>query len=195
MARGRRRNSAGGTTLSGTAKKIKEAVYQSYLYRLSLNGRTPSQLIMQPSDMLPGDIQRGTMLLHNTYVISGQVISDLETYLTMSNKISSPWRHNSIHQIFYEEVQSFEWLRDLRVLSTDIARSHAQKLIVSWLLYHKSINPISWSPKVAGRRVAAWLASTVARCCSLLRRSRSWRADRSVPRGVEPAARSGSSTP
>ena len=135
MARGRRRNSAGGTTLSNTVKKVKEVVYRSHLYRLSLNGRTPAQLIMQPSDMLPGDIQRGNMLLHNKCIISGQVISDLETYVTMSNKISSPWRHNSIHQIFYEEVQSFEWLRDLRVLSTDIARSHAQKLIVSWLLY------------------------------------------------------------
>ena len=75
MARGRRKNSAGGTALGGVVGKIKGFSYASTAYRLTLSGRTPDKLLLQPADMLPGDAGRGSALLENRYAFAGREVT------------------------------------------------------------------------------------------------------------------------
>ena len=70
MARGRRKNSTGGTAFGGVVGKIKGLGYGSSAYRLTLSGRMPDKLLLQPADMLPGDAGKGSALLENLYAFA-----------------------------------------------------------------------------------------------------------------------------
>jgi uncharacterized heparinase superfamily protein len=158
MARGRRKNSAGGTTLSGVVGKIKGLGYASSAYRLTLSGRTPDKLLLQPADMLPGDAGRGSALLENRYAFAGQEVTAPNGPRPGGGQDGPPWRHTGASEYWFRELQSFDWLRDLQALATQVSRARARKLVLHWLDVHTAIDPRPWSPDLLGRRVAAWLS-------------------------------------
>ncbi len=156
MARGRRKNSAGGTALGGVVGRLKGLGYASSAYRLTLAGRTPDRLLLQPADMLPGDASRGSALLENRYAFAGQ-----EVTAPAGPGVSQdgpPWHHTGAGEFWFRELHSFDWLRDLQVLATQASRARARKLVLHWLDLHTAIDPRPWSPDLLGRRVTAWLA-------------------------------------
>ncbi|MBO1361859.1 heparinase II/III family protein [Acetobacter sacchari] len=58
---------------------------------------------------------------------------------------------------FRDWLQSFTWLRDLRELGTDSARSKARAMVATWLGQPIGETPLQ-NPAVTGARVAAWLS-------------------------------------
>jgi uncharacterized heparinase superfamily protein len=132
--------------------------YASPAYRLSLGGRAPDRLLLQPNDMLPGDAGRGAALLDNRYVFAGQEVTAATGPRPAGNQDGPPWRHDGAGEIWFRELQSFEWLRDLRAVASQASRARARKLVVHWLDQHTSIDPKPWSADLVGRRIAAWLS-------------------------------------
>ena len=158
MARGRRKNSAGGSALGGAVNKIKGLGYASPIYRILIGGRTPDQTLHQPLDMLPGDAGRGNALLDNKYIFAGQEAIVPSGPRPAGNLDGPPWRHDSAGEFWYRELQSFDWLRDLQAVASQPARARARKLVVHWLDQHTAIDPKPWSSGLVGQRVAAWLS-------------------------------------
>ena len=158
MARGRRKNPAGGSLIGGVVGKVKGLGYASTAYRMTLTGKTPDRLLLQPSDILPGDAGRGGALLENRYSFAGQEITAPDGPRPGINQNGLPWRYMDAGDVWFRELQSFEWLRDLRTLATQASRARARKLLLHWLDLHTSIDPLPWRPDLVGRRVSAWLA-------------------------------------
>ncbi|MFP6778338.1 MAG: heparinase II/III family protein, partial [Alphaproteobacteria bacterium] len=158
MARGRRKNSTGGTALGSVVGKIKGFSYASPAYRLTLSGRTPDKLLLQPADMLPGDASRGSALLENRYTFAGREVKTSVGARTGGGQDGPPWQHTGAGEFWFSELQSFDWLRDLQALATQASRARARKLVLHWLDLHTAIDPRPWSPDLLGRRVTAWLS-------------------------------------
>ncbi|MDD2877361.1 MAG: heparinase II/III family protein [Acidiphilium sp.] len=53
-------------------------------------------------------------------------------------------------------IHGFSWLRDLRALGTDAARSRARALIADWI-ETETLPALATAPPVTGARLAAWL--------------------------------------
>jgi len=158
VARGRRKNPAGGSPLNSVVDKLKDLSYASPAYRLLLGGKTPDQLLMQPLDMLPGDAGRGSALLDNRYLFAGQEVTAPAGPRPGVSQDGPPWKHDGAGEVWYRELQSFDWLRDLQAVATQAARARARKLVLHWLDLHTAIDPRPWSSGLVGRRVAAWLS-------------------------------------
>jgi uncharacterized heparinase superfamily protein len=158
VARGRRKNPAGGTALGGVVDRLKGMGYASSAYRLTLGGRAPDRLLLQPADMLPGDASRGSALLENRYAFAGQEVTVAAGPRPGVSQDGPPWRHTEAGEFWFRELHSFDWLRDLQALATQASRARARKLVLHWLDLHTAIDPRPWSPDLLGRRVTAWLA-------------------------------------
>ena len=55
-------------------KRIRNAVYGSPVYQLSLMGRAPNELNFVPPDPWPSQSQRAEALFHGNYVFAGEEI-------------------------------------------------------------------------------------------------------------------------
>lgn len=160
MTRGRRNNSTGGSALSNVMETLRGFGYSTPAYRFSLNGRPPDRIIMQPTDMLPGDTARGDKLLENTYNFGGQEITIPAKTTSGNSPINAPWKHFDAGDFWYNELHSFEWLRDLKVIGNQTARVRARNLIIDWIEDHTNIDPKPWRADLIGRRIAAWLSNS-----------------------------------
>ena len=148
MARGRRAK-AGAPAFGGMLAALRGIGYASPAYRLSLAGRTPDRLLLQPADMIPGDAGRGNALLAGEYVFAGQRVSAEE---------APPWDRRATGEAWFGELQSFGWLRDLRAVATVATHDRAKSLVLDWIASHGAIEPGAWRPDLVARRVCAWLA-------------------------------------
>jgi uncharacterized heparinase superfamily protein len=97
-------------------------------------------------DPWPGDPSRGARL----------VKGELE-YLGPGGPLPSrPFSDLPGAAMLRAHTLGFSWLRDLRALGTDAARSRARHL-VSEFLDESHLDPLSSQPAVAGARITAWL--------------------------------------
>ncbi len=144
--------------MGGVVGKMRDLGYASAAYRMTLTGKAPDRLLLQPSDMLPGDAGRGSALLENRYAFAGKEVAMLAGPRPGVSQDGPPWHHMDAGEVWFRELQSFEWLRDLRALATQASRARARKMVLHWLELHTSIDPRPWSPDLVGRRVSAWLA-------------------------------------
>ena len=133
MARGRRKNSAGETAFGGVVGRLKDLGYASPAYRLTLAGRAPDRLLLQPADMVPGDASRGSAFLENRYAFAGQEATTPAGPRPGVSQDGPPWRHMDAGEFWFRELQSFDWLRDLQALATQASRERARKLVLHWL--------------------------------------------------------------
>ena len=160
MTRGRRNNSTGGSALSNVVETLRGFSYSTPAYRLSLNGRTPDKILMQPADMLPGIKARGDALLDNKYNFGGQEINISAKTNSRSSPVNVPWKLFDAGDFWYNELQSFDWLRDLKVIANQTARVRARNLIMDWIEGHTNIDPKPWRADLIGRRISAWMANS-----------------------------------
>lgn len=109
----------------------------------SLRGRVPEGPALPVRDPWPGDPARGARLLRGELEAQGTVL-----VLALGN-----WR--AIHGPLAALAHGFAWLRDLRALGTDAARTRARALTAEWIALPS--NALSRRPDVTGSRIAAWL--------------------------------------
>lgn len=120
--------------------------YGSFLYNWTLSGETPRRLLVKPPDLWPGDAERGRWLCGVLFSV------DSEEKLAEGDQWSPETGGMSV-----EDLHAFEWLRDLRAMGRDAARSRARILVESWIDRYQNWDEKSWAPDLTGRRLAAWI--------------------------------------
>lgn len=110
--------------------------------------RVPDAPAHASLDPWPGDAARGMRLTKG----------ELELCGTGHPLHPGEWNGTQAkaHPLVRARVHGFTWLRDLRALGTDAARSRARTLIGDWIATQHG-DPIAHRPDVAGARIAAWL--------------------------------------
>ena len=108
-------------------------------------GRVPDAPALPVRDPWPGDPARGARILKGEMELGGSVRA----------LVPGGWRDTAGHEILRAAAHGFTWLRDLRALGTDGARSRARALVADWIATpHERL---AERPDVAGARITAWL--------------------------------------
>ena len=129
-------------------KGIRNAVYGSSVYRLSLMGRTANELNFVPNDPWPIDLKRAEALFHGNYAFAAQ---------ELRSPHGAPWLPDRISEDWLAALHGFEWLRDLKGHGGEAAQRLARTLVADWVDTCDQWRPVVWRPDVLGRRVAALL--------------------------------------
>jgi uncharacterized heparinase superfamily protein len=97
-------------------------------------------------DPWPGDPSRGARLVRAELEFAGSV-------LTLTQDIFAP---ANATRVMRAHLHGFSWLRDLRALGTDAARTRARTLVTDFMETEKP-DPVAMAPDVTGARLTAWL--------------------------------------
>ncbi|MGB1547312.1 MAG: heparinase II/III family protein [Alphaproteobacteria bacterium] len=116
------------------------------LYPLLLIGKAPRRLEVIPADPWPGNYERGRAILENGFTFQG----------TTLHSETAPWNAPGMSPHWLAELHGFTWLRDLRLIGSDMARRRGRELVLDWITTNRSWHPIGWRADVLGRRLAAW---------------------------------------
>lgn len=109
-------------------------------------GRIPDAPALSVRDPWPGDASRGARILKGELELAGAIRS-LD---------HSVWSDASTPEALRVLAHGFTWLRDLRALGTDGARSRARALVTEWI-GNTGRDRLADRPDVAGARITAWL--------------------------------------
>lgn len=134
--------------MTGVGGLLRRIRFGHPLYGLSLDDAPTGALSQTPSDIWPGDPDHGRAFMLDSYRFFGKTL----------HSPTPPWNADSVPPGWLAELQSFAWLRDLRAVGGDSARSRARRAIEDWLDNHPRWSEAAWEPSVLGRRVAHWLA-------------------------------------
>ncbi|TCZ63064.1 heparinase [Roseicella aquatilis] len=99
-------------------------------------------------DLWPGDPNRGARILRGEFEVLGST-RRLESG-------GEGWEEGAGPVTWRAAAHGFAWLRDLRALGTDTARTKARDLAEDWLL-RGAAGDLAQAPEVAAARVSAWL--------------------------------------
>lgn len=97
-------------------------------------------------DPWPGDPSRGARLVKAELEYAGAVLSMPHDIFATANATQKLRAH----------LHGFTWLRDLRALGTDAARSRARSLVLDFMETDRP-DQVALAPDVTGARLAAWL--------------------------------------
>ncbi len=113
-------------------------------------GRVPDAPALSVRDPWPGDPGRGARILKGELELAG-VVRTLEP---------GAWSDATGPEPMRVLAHGFTWLRDLRALGTDSARSRARALVADWISTpggRGGRDRIGDRPDVAAARITAWL--------------------------------------
>lgn len=125
-----------------------QMAYGNVLYDWSLGGNVPTGFVSVPTDAWPGDMQDGRALCEGTFMIAGEPMQ----------MHGENWEPAGANDIWIAHMHGFEWLRDLRAVGGDTGRQAARAYIDNWMAQYSAWHDKIWSPDIAGRRVANWIA-------------------------------------
>ena len=129
------------------ADRLRALFYATPFYSLTLVGRVPDRMAVQPPDPWPGSAARGDALFQGHYRFAGHEVSAPKRPVWLPVGANPAW---------LEELHAFEWLRDFKASGGNAARRHARALIGDWLGQFGHWRPLAWRADVQGRRIAAW---------------------------------------
>jgi len=122
--------------------------YASRLYRIRLR-RTPADPPATVTvDLWPGDAARGQRIVEGDFVFAGRTLREAD----------APWRATDVSVRWQADVSGFDWLRDLRAVGGEAARTRARALVRRWIETEGGWRALSWRPDLIGTRLANWLA-------------------------------------
>lgn len=122
-------------------------IFDTRLYRLTLPSQATLPTGQIPTDMWPGDANRGAIIVNGDFEWAGKAIRDAE----------APWLADGISNDWLATISTFDWLRDLRAAGNEAARLRGRALILRWIDTHGTSNQIAWQPRELGSRIANWI--------------------------------------
>lgn len=123
--------------------QVRHLLYKAPFYRLTLVGKTPTEIRSTVPDPRPGTAEKARP------IIEGQ----------------APW--NDGEKLWTEGEASdvvmgphgFRWLADMRADDSDNARVRARHLVEDWIENHKRWSGLAWAPGTIAERLTHWLTS------------------------------------
>jgi uncharacterized heparinase superfamily protein len=113
--------------------------------------RVPDAPARSFRDLWPGDAGRGARLMRGEFEALGAVRG-----LDPTHEGDAGWEENAGPLAWRAAAHGFVWLRDLRALGTDAARTRARDLTEDWLSRGGN-RDMAMAPEVAAARISAWL--------------------------------------
>lgn len=126
---------------------VKDVVYGSRLYQLSLRGRFPHGLAFYPENLWPGDVERANDLFRGRFHLAGETVEVGQNPPWFGAEGSDEWR---------AELQGFRWLRHFQAAGGESATRAARSLAGSWLTHHPGYDPFIWRADILARRLISW---------------------------------------
>jgi uncharacterized heparinase superfamily protein len=124
-------------------------LFASRAYRLLLPMHVAAGPCPAPSaDTWPGSAAQGAAIGQGVFAFGGQTIRDPAPL----------WAPVGARQAWLEELQAFEWLRDLRAAGGESSRRAARELMGRWIDDYRHWDALAWRPDLIGRRLTAWLS-------------------------------------
>ncbi len=126
---------------------VRDLVYRSRLYQLSLRGRFPHGLAYYPENLWPGDVARANDLFRGRFELAGERVE------VGSNP---PWTGVTASEPWQAELQGFAWLRHFQAAGGEAATRAARGLAGSWLTHNGEYDPFVWRADILARRLMSW---------------------------------------
>lgn len=126
---------------------VRDLVYRSRLYQLSLRGRFPHGLAYYPENLWPGDLARANELFRGRFDLAGERV-EVGT--------SPPWIGVTASESWRAELQGFAWLRHFQAAGGEAATRAARSLAGSWLTHNADYDPFIWRSDILARRLISW---------------------------------------
>ena len=129
--------------------RLRNLIFASPIYGLTLTRRAPKEILGTPPDPWPGDGDAAEALLASGFSFGGSSppANGGPWYVTGRGETAAIVRHR------------FSWLRDLRTLGGDDARLRARGLVQEWIGAHAGWHEIAWRPDVLGGRLTNWFTN------------------------------------
>lgn len=129
-------------------KQAETAACSSGFYHWMLSkGTVPQALAVKLIDPWPGSADRGRSLCNGIFAPDGVAIS----------YYGDLWCGSEDMQIWFDQLHSFSWLRDLRAMGGDLARRMARFQVDRWIDKFDRWDADSWRADLTGQRIAQWL--------------------------------------
>ena len=134
------------TKLTDQAKAL---AFSTPLYNLTLMGGSPDSLQVIPTDPWPGRSDVGQDLMQGIFLFAGERIE--------MNSLN--WEPPGVSEDWVAEFHRFNWLRDIKAVSTGKARLQAREMISNWIDNYDRWQDVIWRPDVLGARLSNWIGA------------------------------------
>lgn len=121
--------------------------FRGLFYHRTLRGRRPKSIILVPEENWPGSSETGTHLVKGKFRFLHHSV-DAASAFTGLKDVGRDWQCS---------LNSFDWLRDMRAVGTDVARIQARGYLINWITANQKWHTISWQPDILSSRLCNWL--------------------------------------
>jgi uncharacterized heparinase superfamily protein len=117
-----------------------------------LRQRPPERLLIAPQDIRTSDPTLAADIYAGYFAFGGQIVNAHGR---------SPFELEPRSEAWARSLSSFSWLRHLRAADTAIAKANSRALVEDFLTASGKPNQSpAWAPRVAARRMLAWLSQS-----------------------------------
>ena len=130
-------------------RSLSSLYYKTPVYNFFLNNNLSKEVSNILNDPWEGDVQIGRDILKGYISFFGETI----------NYKSSIWGGNNSTTLWKEELHSFNWIKDIRAVGTNKARSFLRKSVYDWVLQYNKWSLREWRSDIIGKRLYSLLGN------------------------------------
>src|SRR5258706_8884486 len=134
---------ASHAALSRAFQTLAVRLRQGSLYRMTLRGRIPDRVCVQPFDSRPARLEEADGYFRGRFRFAGELV-EIRQGSIFDRKMPSASYAAALH--------GFEWLRHLKSVGNEHARDFASKLTQHWLNRNANYTLPAWQPDVIAER-------------------------------------------
>ncbi len=134
------------TTIGRAASTL---AYKTPIYDWALTPEEiPEHLTIKPVDAWGGCPNKGQLICQGRFEYNGGTFA----------LYGENWEPIGADPAALKHIHRFEWLRDLRTLGGQMARTQAVELTRSWMTQYSRWHPIAWEAETLSTRLCMWLS-------------------------------------
>ena len=117
--------------------------YNNFIYNFLLDRKSSSEITFIPENLWTGNPNEGKKIIDGFLSFNGESIA--------FNK--NVWRKNNASMSWNEELQTFEWIKNVKALGTNKARLFLRDNIREWIKFNHTWDPIIWRNDILAKRI------------------------------------------
>ena len=117
--------------------------YNNFIYNFLLDRKSSSEITFIPENLWTGNPNEGKKIIDGFLSFNGESIA-------FNKKV---WRKNNASMSWNEELQTFEWIKNVKALGTNKARLFLRDNIREWIKFNHAWDPIIWRNDILAKRI------------------------------------------